>query len=136
MDCDGLRTPGGLEVPAEAMQWSFARSGGPGGQHVNTSSTKAALQIDVAAVLAHEVVRARLLATLGPHLRVVSQGTRSQWRNRQDCLAQAAAQLDAAARPPAPPRKRPRPSRGAVERRLQEKRRVSEKKSGRRPDAW
>ena len=45
-----LRTPGGLVVPAAALDWSFARSGGPGGQHVNTTSSKVTLTIAVSAV--------------------------------------------------------------------------------------
>jgi ribosome-associated protein len=133
---DDLRTAGGLVVPAEAMVWSFARSGGPGGQHVNTTSSRATLVVDVTQVRARSHVRERLVAALGAELRVSSQATRSQWRNRQECLAQAAARLDEAARPPAPPRRPTKPGRGAVERRLEDKRRASEKKTARRPDAW
>jgi ribosome-associated protein len=118
------------------MTWSFARSGGPGGQHVNTSSTRASLRIDVTMLEAPLAVRERILAALGPELRLTSQGTRSQWRNRQECLALAVARLDEAARPPAPPRRPSRPGRGAVERRLEDKRRASQKKAARRHDAW
>ena len=127
-----LRTPGGLLVPAAALDWSFARSGGPGGQHVNTTSSKVTLTIAVSAVVGRVAALERLHDALGDTLRVTSQTHRSQWRNRQDCLARAAAQLDDAARPPDPTRRATRPTRGAVEWRLDAKRRESDKKQGRR----
>jgi ribosome-associated protein len=129
---DELRTPGGLVVPAAALDWSFARSGGPGGQHVNTTSSKVTLTIAVAAVAGRAAALERLHDALGDTLRVTSQTHRSQWRNRQDCLTRAAALLDDAARPPDPMRRATRPTRGAVERRLDAKRRESHKKQGRR----
>lgn len=127
-----LRTPGGLVVPAAALDWSFARSGGPGGQHVNTTSSKVTLTIAVAAITGRAAALERLHDALGDTLRVTSQTYRSQWRNRQDCLTRAAALLDDAARPPDPTRRATRPTRGAVERRLDAKRRESHKKQGRR----
>lgn len=127
-----LRTPGGLVVPAAALDWSFARSGGPGGQHVNTTSSKVTLTIAVAAVMGRAAALERVNNALGDTLRVTSQTHRSQWRNRQDCLTRAAALLDDAARPPDPTRRATRPTRGAVERRLDAKRRESHKKQGRR----
>ena len=126
-----LRTPGGLVVPAVALDWSFARSGGPGGQHVNTTSSKVTLTIAIAAVTGRVAALERIREALGDRLRVTSQTHRSQWRNRQDCLARAAALLDDAARPPDPTRRATRPTRGAVERRLDAKRRESHKKQGR-----
>ena len=133
---DDLRTPGGLVVPAHALSWTFARSGGPGGQHVNTTSSKATLTVDIDAVAGRPAVLDRLRAALGDEVRVTSQEHRSQWRNRQQCLERVAAQLDQAARPPEPPRRPTKPKRGAVERRLETKRRDSEKKQGRRGSAW
>ena len=131
LQSDELRTPGGLTVPAAALGWSFARSGGPGGQHVNTTSSKVTLTIAIAAVMGRPAALERVHAALGDTLRVTSQTHRSQWRNRQDCLARAAAMLDDAARPPDPARRATRPTRGAVERRLDAKRRESHKKQGR-----
>ncbi len=127
-----LRTPGGLLVPAAALDWSFARSGGPGGQHVNTTSSKVTLTIALSAVVGRVAALERLHDTLGDTLRVTSQTHRSQWRNRQDCLARAAALLDDAARPPDPTRRATRPTRGAVERRLDANRRESDQMQGRR----
>lgn len=133
---DELRTPGGLVVPARAMTWTFARSGGAGGQHVNTSSTKSTLVIDLVHVRAHPVVAERLVAAWPDGLRVTSQVSRSQWRNRQECLARMSELLDEAARPPAPLRRPSKPTRGSVVRRLEDKRRDGERKLGRRTKDW
>ena len=133
---DDLRTPGGLSVPANSLVWSFSRSGGPGGQHVNTTSSKATLTIDTATVVGSPAASERLRATLGAELRVTNQTARSQWRNRQLCLERAAVLLDEAARPPDRPRRASRPTRGSVERRLQAKRKDSEKKQGRSGSGW
>ena len=111
---DDLRTPGGLVVLAHALSWTFARSGGPGGQHVNTTSSKATLTVAIDAVVGRPVVVERLRAALGDEVRVTSQEHRSQWRNRQQCLERVAAQLDQAARPPEPPRRPTKPKRCAV----------------------
>lgn len=131
---DDVRTPGGLTVPAAALQWSFARSGGPGGQHVNTASSKATLSVDTDLVIGRPAAIARLRAALGAEVRVTSQGSRSQWQNRRQCLERLVVMLDTAARPPNPTRRPTRPSRGAVERRLEAKRKESDKKRGRRGD--
>ncbi len=131
---DDLRTERGLTVPADACSWWFARSGGAGGQHVNTSSSKATLVIDLSRLVGSEAARRRVLDALGDELRVTAQTHRSQRRNRDECIARAIERIDEAARPPAPPRRPTRPTRGSTERRLQEKRRTSETKRGRRGD--
>jgi ribosome-associated protein len=133
---DDLRTPGGLVVPAFALTWSFTRASGPGGQHVNKTSSRVTLSIDATSVLGKPAVISRLQKALGPELRVSSQTSRSQWRNRQLCLERAAELLDEAAAPPDPIRHRSKPTRGSVERRLDSKRRESEKKAGRRSTEW
>ena len=77
------------------------------------------------------------LEVYGPEtIRVTQQTSRSQWRNRQLCIAQATDMIDTAAAPPAPPRRPSRPSRGAIERRLTSKKRESEKKDQRRKGDW
>lgn len=129
-----LLTPAGFVVPARAIEWQFARSGGPGGQHVNTSSSKATLSIDLRELQGRAEAVARVLATLGDELRITSQVHRSQQRNRDECLQRAAEQIDTAGRRPPPPRRATRPTRGSVERRLESKKRSSETKRGRRGD--
>ena len=62
---DELRTPGGLVVPAAALDWSFTRSGGPGGQHVNTTSSKVTLTIAIAAVTGRVAALERIRQHLG-----------------------------------------------------------------------
>lgn len=138
VDDDGdLRTPGGLVVPAHALAWSFTRASGPGGQHVNKTSSKASLVIRTDAVECGDPeALERMQSALGADLRVNSQASRSQWRNRQQCLEQATTLLDAAAKPPDPQRRPTKPKRGAVERRLETKRRTSEKKEARRTTEW
>ena len=98
---------GRIVIPAEALQWQFARSAGPGGQHVNRTATKAVLRFDVAGSphLPGDV-RRRLLAreaarlTREGHLVITSQRHREQPRNVADCLAKLGAAIERAARPP------------------------------------
>jgi ribosome-associated protein len=137
MDGDAeLRTARGLVVPAGAQTWSFARAGGAGGQHVNKTSSKVTLDVDVDAVTGAEPAVARIRDAFPSGLRVTSQTTRSQWRNRQECLQRAGEMLDDAARPPGPARRRSKPTKGSVERRLASKRRDGEKKHARRTTEW
>jgi ribosome-associated protein len=121
-----------VQVPAEEVVVKVSRSGGPGGQHANTSETRVELAWDVASSAApSEAERALLLERLGPVVRAVAEDTRSQARNREIAFERLAAKVDAAL-VVARPRRKTRPSRGAVERRLQAKRRTSENKRNRR----
>lgn len=129
-----LRTERGLIAPARSIEWVFARSSGAGGQHVNTTSSKATLLIDLRELHGPAEAVARVLAALGDELRVTSQTHRSQVRNREDCLARAADAIDNAARRPPPPRRATRPTKGSVDRRLDAKRRASITKRGRSGD--
>lgn len=127
-----IRTPAGRSIDAAAISWLATRSGGPGGQHANTSDTAVTVTIDVARTGLPEPVRARIEAAVGPVITASAAGSRSQWRNRQTAWRAALERLDEAARPPAPPRARTRPSRGAREDRLREKHQASERKQSRR----
>ena len=106
-------TPRGRRIAADAVSWVATRSGGPGGQHANTSDTAVTVTIDVARTGLPEVVRARLEAAVGAVVTASSSQSRSQWRNRQLAWQEAMSRLDAAAAPPPAPRARTRPSRGA-----------------------
>ena len=124
--------PGELEVRA-------TRSGGPGGQHVNTSSTRIELSWNVAASPSlTEDVRERLLEKLESRLhgegilRVVASGSRSQRRNRLEALEHMRDLVRAALK--RRKRRRPtKPSQAAVQKRIDEKKRRSERKRRRRP---
>lgn len=129
---DVLRVTRTCSIPLSELRWRFSRSGGPGGQHANTSDTRAEVIFDVAASAAlGPRQRERLLAKLGPEVRVVAADERSQTRNRDLALERLAARLAGALRVETP-RRPTRPSRSAVERRLAEKKRRSERKRERR----
>jgi ribosome-associated protein len=124
-----------LRIPLEELELRFSRSGGPGGQHVNTSATKVEVRFDVeGSPSLGPRQRARLLEQLGPVVRVTSSRTRSQARNRELALEQLAARL-AAALHRDPPRLETRPSRAAREARTDAKRRRGDvKRARRRPE--
>ena len=117
------------------LSWSFVRSSGAGGQHVNKTSTRVTLDVDLTQLNGPPAAVDRARRALPDGLRVSSQATRSQWRNRQECLSRAAQLLDDAARVTVE-RRASRPTRGSVERRLAAKRRDSDKKLGRRTTEW
>lgn len=131
-----VRTARGLVVPIASLAWSFSRSSGAGGQHVNKTSSRATLTVSTAEITGPRDLADRVRSTLGPTIVVVSQDSRSQWRNRQLCRERLITLIDDAAAPPAPPRRKTKPSRGAVERRLTGKRLTSTKKAGRRGEGW
>lgn len=135
VDAD-LKTRRGLSVPAACLVWSFSRSSGSGGQHANKTSTRATLTVSTADVAGPVDLLERVRSVLGPTVVVVSQDSRSQWQNRQTCRDRLVHLLDEAASPPAPTRRKTKPSKGAVERRLSGKRLTSAKKAGRRGEGW
>lgn len=128
-----LRVSPSCRIPLDELEWRVSRSGGPGGQHANTSDTRVEVRFSVAdsAALGPRQ-RARLLERCGPVVRAVAADSRSQARNRVVALERLATRL-AAGLAVDPPRRPTRPSRGAKERRLQEKRLRSDRKQGRRP---
>jgi ribosome-associated protein len=129
-----------LEIPFDELHFSYARSSGPGGQNVNKVNTKAMLRWSVRqSPSLPEDIRSRLMATIGPRLTlggdllITSQRFRDAGRNTADCLEKLRAILaDAAVAPKH--RKRTRPGKGAVRRRLTAKRQQGEKKRERRGD--
>ncbi|HET6880823.1 MAG TPA: alternative ribosome rescue aminoacyl-tRNA hydrolase ArfB [Pirellulales bacterium] len=127
-----------LRVPLEEFEFSFARSSGPGGQNVNKVNSKALLRWPVTvspslpeAVRQRFLTRYRNRVTAEGDVLVSSQRFRDQARNVDDCLDKLREMLAAVAAPPTR-RKRTRPTRASVKRRLENKRRKSEKKQGRR----
>jgi ribosome-associated protein len=138
-DASHLVVSPALSLPLAELEYRASRSGGPGGQHVNTSSTRVELWWDVAESTAlTEEQRARLLTRLSTRLdstgrlRLVSSGSRSQLRNREAVTERLRDLVAAALRVPKA-RKRTRPSRAAKAARLEAKRRRSAIKRERRP---
>jgi ribosome-associated protein len=125
-------------VPERELSERFSRSSGPGGQGVNTTDSRVELSFDVArSPSLPETTRARMLARLESRLvdgvvTVAASEHRAQLANRRAARERLTALLTAAAT--APPRKRrpTKPSRAADQRRLDQKKRRSETKRGRR----
>jgi ribosome-associated protein len=127
-----------LTIPEGELSFSYARSGGPGGQNVNKVSSKAVLRWKLAdsASVSPEVKEriARLerkRVTTEGELVITSQRFRDQERNREDCLERLREIVLRALVAPRP-RKATKPTKGSKRRRLEEKRRRSETKQGRR----
>jgi ribosome-associated protein len=134
---EDLQVNSWLVIPAGELAERFSRSSGPGGQSVNTADSRVELSFDVARSQALPAwARPRALERLrtrlaGGVLTVASSGERSQLMNRQEARARLAALLREAIAPPHRSRVATKPSKGARERRLQDKRRRSDTKRNR-----
>jgi ribosome-associated protein len=131
-----LRVTPSCSVALDELVWRMSRSGGPGGQHANTSETRVEVAFDVAASRSlGPRQRARLLDRLGPVVRAVSTDTRSQARNRELALERLRGRLSDGLR--LDPTRRPtKASRAARAARLEAKRHRSDvKRSRARPPA-
>lgn len=134
----GDGSDGGFEVGESRLGERFSHSSGPGGQGVNTSSSRVELSLDVASCPdIPQRYRARLVAGLANRLvdgvlTVSASEFREQLANRRAARQRMSALLARAARP-VRPRRRTRPTRGSRRRRLEAKARRSELKRNRRP---
>ena len=127
-----LRVTPTCRIDGSELEWLASRSGGPGGQHANTSDTRIEVRFDVAASPSlGPRQRARLLERLGPVVRASASDSRSQARNRELALERL---RDRIARGLAVerPRRPTRPSRAARAKRVDTKRRRSQQKQQRR----
>jgi ribosome-associated protein len=125
---DGLRVSRTCVIPDDELEWRFSTSGGPGGQHANTSNTRAEVRFDVETSRAlGPRQRARLLERLGPVVRATASERRSQAQNRELARERLRSRIAASLRVERP-RVRTKPSRSSVEARLQEKRRRAQRK--------
>ena len=117
-----------IRIPLREIGFRYVRSSGPGGQNVNKVASKAELRWPIGAseALPHDV-RERFLGRYGARVNVDGELVltcdrhRDRERNREDCLERLRTMLASVAEPPKR-RKRTRPGRAAVERRLEEKR--------------
>jgi len=129
---DALRVTASVLIPAHELSWSFGPSGGPGGQHANRAHTRAEVRFDVEASGAlSQYQRQRIVDRLGSIVTVSADDERSQLRNRRLALDRLRQKLAGALRVETP-RRPTRPGRGAVERRLDAKRRQAARKRDRR----
>lgn len=135
-----LRVTRSVIVPARELKWRFSRSSGPGGQSVNTADSRTEVRLDLTTTTAlGPVQRARALERLSGRLvdgvlSVTASEHRSQLRNREAALERLAEILAEALAPPPPKRRPTRPGKGAVERRLADKKRRARTKRFRRAE--
>jgi ribosome-associated protein len=135
----GLRVSRTVVVPAGELRWRFSRSGGPGGQGVNTTDSRVELSFDIGRSAAFDdPARNRVLERLAGRLvdgelTVTASEHRSQLRNRDAAALRLAALLREALSPPGRTRRPTRPTRGSQQRRLDAKTRRAQTKRLRRP---
>jgi ribosome-associated protein len=139
-ESDGIQVSSELTVPRDELIFRASRSGGPGGQHVNTSSSRIELVWDLGASPSlNDQQRVYLMRRLASRLdsqgklRIVSQDERSQLRNREAAVARF---IDVVARALVipKPRKRTKPPRSSKRARLDsKKKRGALKRDRRRP---
>ncbi len=127
-----LRIDDRLSIPLAEIELRTSRSSGPGGQHANVTASRVEAVFDVAASAAlDDAQRERLLARAGATITAVAQDARGQARNRELALRRLAQKIAAALATPR--RRRPtRPTKASRYRRLEQKRRIGERKRGRR----
>jgi ribosome-associated protein len=128
LDGEPLRVSRSVVIPPDELRWRFSASGGPGGQHANTANTRVELRFDVAGSKAlGPRQRERLLATIGPEVRVVASDERSQARNRALALDRLRSRLVAGLRVPRA-RTATRPTVASQRRRVEDKLRRGRRK--------
>lgn len=134
-----LEIRGSIAIPEAELGWRFSRSGGPGGQSVNTADSRVELSWDVtASSVLGPVLKARALERLASRLTdgvltIAASENRSQLQNRKAAMARMAGLVAEAIAPPPRARRATKPSRGAVERRIAGKKRRAEIKRLRKP---
>ncbi len=132
----GPGAPQGIRVSAAELSEQFSHAGGPGGQGVNTADSRVQLSLDLATTSAlTDTQRVRAMTRLasrlsGSVLTITAAEERSQRRNRALARQRLAELLREAVVPPVP-RRRTKPTKGSIRRRLDQKRRRSEVKQQR-----
>lgn len=132
----GIRVTADLEIPAEQLQRTFARSSGPGGQNVNKVNSKATLRWTPAEnFLSPGAWRrfqrlAQRFFTVDGTVVIQSQEHRDQAQNIEACERKLRIMIRQALVPPKP-RVATKPTAASRRRRLNEKKQLGEKKQRR-----
>lgn len=128
-----------IQIPLREFDFTFARSSGPGGQNVNKVNTKAFLTWHVEqteslpwAVKDRFVKKFSRRISKEGKIIVVSQRFRDQGRNVADCITKLQELVRSVVAAPVK-RRETKPSKGAIQRRINDKKATSERKSRRRP---
>jgi ribosome-associated protein len=127
-----MRVARDTDIPLEEIELRASRSSGPGGQHANVTASRIEAVFDVRASgsLTDEQKR-RIMSRCGPRVTAVAQDARGQARNRELALERLRERLAGALHVPRS-RRPTKPTKAARERRLESKRRQSDRKAARR----
>lgn len=130
---ESIRVTRSVVLPLSDVEYRTSRSSGPGGQHAQKTESRVEALLDVEGTRAlTDVQKRRVIARMGPVLRAIAQDERSQSRNKELATDRLVGQLREALK--VPRRRRPtKPSKAAVERRIEGKKRRSQTKRLRRP---
>ena len=121
-----------VAVPLREIALRTSRSSGPGGQHANVTESRVEAVFDVAGSDSlNDAQKARIMSRCGPVVRAVAQDARSQARNRELALERLRARLTHALEVPRT-RRKTKPTAGSKARRIEAKRRLSQRKRARR----
>jgi len=130
---DPMPVAPGVAIPLAEIELRASRSSGPGGQHANVTASRveAVFDVEASATLSDDQ-RDLLQRRLGDRVTAVAQDARGQARNRELALERLRNRLAEGLRE-LPERRPTKPTRSARERRLDDKRRQSQRKRERRP---
>jgi ribosome-associated protein len=133
---DPIAVRPGVVVPGDALSVRAVRSSGPGGQNVNKVSSKIELRVDVERIEGIDAAARKRLRDVAPldadgWVLVTSQKTRDQRQNLDDARDKVRLLVERALHVPRA-RRKTRPTRGSVERRISDKKRRTQAQSERK----